>query len=287
MFEGEHESALSQAIQDNFEAHLGELEELKSFVTENIYTLFSGFFQKIYISKFNDIRIQDSVISRVDFQYSIRATSHVNGREYMKIISEYFYNSAKPGSIFIDNGIHQSYTSIPRLKELYEISFDIVGGEFKLVYDTQKNYFSSVIITKWVTYSDEFWKPHLDVNHILVPLKEGYRSTFFQLEYFIRNFITANFKNSIVFWNFNEQIINTLKIIMEELKNKNTEKISGIILDLINHIAENYHDKWVHYNHIDISILDTYLLDGENLKTILQRDIFIPSWMNISADRDY
>lgn len=243
MFEGEHEFPLSQEIQDHFEKHLIELEALKVFVTENIYSLFSGFFQKIYISKFNDIRIQNSIISHIDFQYSIRATSHVSGREYMKIISEYFYNSAKPGSIFIDNGIHQSYTSIPRLKELYEVSLDIVGGEFKLVYDTQKNYFSSVIITKDVSYSDEFWQPHLDMNHILVPLNEAYRSTFFQLEYFIRNFITSNFKNSIVFWNFNDQIIETLKIIMKELKQKNTEKISSIILHLINYIATNYHDK--------------------------------------------
>lgn len=287
MFEGEHESALSQEIQDNFEQHMGELEELKTYITENIYTLFSGFFQKIYISKFNDIRIQEPIISHIDFQYSIRATSHVNGREYMKIISEYFYNSAKPGSIFIDNGIHQSYTSIPRLKELYDVSFDIVGGNFKLVYDTQKNYFSSVIITKEKEYSDEFWEAHLDANHILVPLKEAYRSTFFQLEYFIRNFITSNFKNSIVFWNFNDQIIDTLKIIMQELKNKNTENIPGIILDLINHIAKNYHDKWVQYDCIDITVLDKYLLDGESLKTILKRDIFIPIWMNIHANRDY
>lgn len=126
MFESEHDSKLSPEIRHNFSKHLAELEELKTFVTENIYSLFSGYFQRIYISKFNDLMIRDEVISHVDFQYSIRATSHVNGREYMKIISEYFYNSAKPGSIFIDNGIHQSYTSIPRLKELHDVSLDIV-----------------------------------------------------------------------------------------------------------------------------------------------------------------
>lgn len=41
------------------------------------------------------------------------------------------------------------------------------------------------------------------------------------------------------------------------------------------------------YDCIDIEVLDRYHLDGENLKTILERDIFIPDWMNIHANRDY
>ncbi len=126
MFESEHESYLSPEIRKNFAQHQEDLARLKVYVTENLYALFSNFFKRIYISKFNDLMIRDEIISRVDFQYSIRATSHVNGREYMKIISEYFYDAAKTGSIFIDNGIHQSYTSIPRLKELYDVSLDIV-----------------------------------------------------------------------------------------------------------------------------------------------------------------
>lgn len=218
MFSSEHEYPLSPEIQGNFEAHARELEELRRFVSENLYSLFSGFFQKIYVAQFNDLRIQDEVLSRVDFQYSIRATSHVSGREYMNIISEHIYNSAKPGSIFIDNGIHQSYTSIPRLRELYDLYTDMVGVNFRLIYDAKKNYFCSVIIMKDVEYPDAFWERHLDVNFRLVSLQEAYRSTFFQLEYFIRNFIISNFKNSIVFWNFNTQIIDTLKTIMKLLE---------------------------------------------------------------------
>lgn len=287
MFESENDYALSPKIRANFDVYLRELNELKSFVTENIYSLFSGFFQKIYISKFNDLSIPDEVISQIDFQYSIRATSHVNGREYMKIISDYFYNSAKSGSIFIDNGIHQSYTSIPRLKELHDVALDIIGGDFKLIYDAEKNYFCSVIITKDVEYSDEFWEKHLNSNFKLVSLKEAYRSTFFRLEYFIRNFIISNFKNSIVFWNFNTKIIGTLKTIMKELENKNIEKIFEIILELINHIAENFQDRGVKYNTIDISILKDYILNEENLHNILEQEIFTPEWMNIDANRNY
>jgi hypothetical protein len=287
MFESEHVSSLSPEIKENFGTHLAELGELKAFVIDNIYSLFSGFFQKIYISKFNDLKIEDEVISQIDFQYSIRATSHVNGREYMKIISDYFYNSAKPGSIFIDNGIHQSYTSIPRLKELHNVSLDIIGGSFKLIYDTEKNYFCSVIITKDIEYPDSFWEPHLNPGFKLVSLGEAQRSTFFRLEYFIRNFITSNFKNSIVFWNFNSQIISTLKTIMRELEEKNTGKIFEMILGLINYIAENFQDGGVRYNTIELPVLESYVLNGENLQDILDRDIYTPAWMNINANRNY
>mgnify|MGYP000482845432 FL=1 len=158
----------------------------------------------------------------------------------MKVISDYFYNSAKTGSIFIDNGIHQSYTSIPRLKELHDVSLDLVDSELKLIYDTKTNYFNSVIITKGQHYDDSFFQEHLLENTIIVPLKEAYQSTFFRLEYFVRNFIISNFKSHTVFWDYNKPIIDTLKDIMSQLEKKDTSNISHIILELINHIAGTY-----------------------------------------------
>ncbi len=82
-------------IQANFEKNLVKLNRLGKYITTNIYTLFSGYLERIYISKFNDLYIDDNVISQIDFQYSIRATSHVGGREWMKIISEHCNYSAK------------------------------------------------------------------------------------------------------------------------------------------------------------------------------------------------
>lgn len=79
----------------------------------------------------------------------------------MKVISDYFHNSAKPGSIYLDNGIHQSYTSIPRIKELHDVALDLAGSKFKLIYDTRTNYFSSVIITKDIAYDDNFFQEFL------------------------------------------------------------------------------------------------------------------------------
>lgn len=211
MFESENMSPLSQDILDNFDEHIASLDELKKFLRENIYSLFSKSFKNIYISKFNDLLIEDPVISKIDFQYAIRSTSHVNGREYMKIIADWFMNSAKVGSIYMDNGIHQSYTSIPRLKELWTVSQDLYDARFELVYDKKTNYFSSVIITKENHYSKDFWQKYLTEDTVLVPLQEANKSTFFKLEYFIRNFIIANFKNPIVFWDFNNHIMDALR----------------------------------------------------------------------------
>ena len=204
----------------------------------------------------------------------------------MKVISEYCNHSAKLGSVYIDNGVHQSYTSIPRIKELYEVSGDLHGTDFKLVYNREKNYFSSVIITKETDYGSDFWNKYLDRDHVLVALQEANRATFFRLEYFIRTFIISNFKNNSVFRDFNDMIVDTLRLIMEELGNNKKENIPKIILHLINHIARNYTNDGVHYNEITLPILDSYDIDGEDIYTILERDIYTPKWMNIHANRD-
>lgn len=287
MFENEDVSPLPPDIIDNFESYLPVLDEMKEYIIKNFYNLFSSSFQKIYISKFNDLYIDDAVIGKIDFQFSIRATSHISGREYMKVISDYFYNSAKVGSIFIDNGIHQSYTSIPRLKELYNVSLDLVDCEMKLIYDTKTNYFSSVIITKGEHYDDSFFEEHLLENTIIVPLKEAYQSTFFRLEYFVRNFIISNFKSHTVFWDYNKPIIDTLKDIMSQLEQKDTSNIPHIILQLINHIAETYRNGWVKYNPISIEVLNNYEIDGERLIDVITQKVYTPEWMNIHANRKY
>jgi hypothetical protein len=205
----------------------------------------------------------------------------------MKVIWDYFHNSAKPWSIYLDNWIHQSYTSIPRLKELSDVSFDLFDSWFKLIYDTKTNYFSTVIITKNIHYPDDFFKDFLSENSIIVPLKEAYKSTFFKLEYFIRNFIIANFKNNIVFWNYNNEIINTLKNIMGELWKKDTSNISNIILNLINNIALTYKNGGASYNPIDINILNNYDIYWEKLIDIISKEVYIPIWMNINGNRKY
>lgn len=285
MFECENEIWLWDDSIKRFDEYLSILEELRIFVKENLYSMFSWFFQKIYISKFNDLHINDEVLSKIDFQYAIRSTSHINWREYMRVISDYFFKSAKVWSIYIDNWVHQSYTRIPRIKELFQVSKDITDWKIKLIYDKNQNYFHSAIITKWIDYNKDFWENHLNEWHIIVSVKEANRSTFFKLEYFLRNFIISNFKNHIVFWDFNKKIDDVLKMIMKVLMNGSKREIPIIILTFINHIAKNYTNWWVRYNQIPMDLLNNYDVDWEKLTDIISKEVYIPEWMNISAIR--
>lgn len=122
-----------------------------------------------------------------------------------------------------------------------------------------------MIITKWVNYPDEFWEKHIDPSCILVSLKEAQRSTFFKFEYFIRNFIISNFKNQIVFWDFNIHIIKTLKYIVLLIENNEKEKIPFIIWCLINYIARKYKKSDIKYNRVEFDILENYSIDWQKL----------------------
>jgi hypothetical protein len=74
---------------------------------------------------------------------------------------------------------------------------------------------------------------------------------------------------------------------MTELEEKNTRNIADHILGLINYIAQNCTSWWVNYNSIDMEILNNYNIDWEKLHDILGKDVFIPKWMNIYANRKY
>ncbi len=104
----------------------------------------------------------------------------------------------------------QSYTEIPRVEEVYKMSMDNPTCDFKLIYNSKSNSFSSVVITHGMPYGEISWAKHLDKDHIMVSVEEAHRATFFQLEYFIRTFIVSGFRNNIVFRDFNDQIVATL-----------------------------------------------------------------------------
>ncbi len=122
---------------------------------------------------------------------------------------------------------------------------------------------------------------------MLVWLKDAYRSTYFKLEYFIRNFIISNFKNRNVFWTYNKIIIEVLKNILVKLNEWDKKAVPEMILELINHIATNFNYWWVKYNTINMEVLNAYNLDWDRIYDIISKDIFTPSWLNINAKRKY
>jgi hypothetical protein len=89
----------------------------------------------------------------------------------------------------------------------------------------------------------------------LVSLEEATNATFFQLEYFVRNFISINFMTYDVFRDFKDYIVEAFKEIAKNLKNNDKDKIKLIILNLINNIATNYKSDSIICNLVDMETL--------------------------------
>ncbi len=261
------------------------LQKLLNDIQKNIYNYFYGYFERIYISEFSDFQLNEKDISNIDMQISVRSTSHLDDDEYKEVIINYLDNFSNPWSFFIDNGVHRSYTNVPRLKQLSEIeSLYKKRINIKLIYDTKTNYFSSVIIESIPFHGDEFWKRHLAEDKILVDIEEAYRSTFFKFETFIRNFIIINFKNYGVFWNHNSLIINCVNKCVNLQKEKKYHEIKEEIVNLVNIIIDNIQQ--IKYNYIDIDVLEGYYdNDWKNINEISNEKFFTANWISNEVKR--
>lgn len=287
MFEDDSkERELGEEITSRFGGFMDEIEGLKKYLIDNFYTLFSGFFQRIYLSKFNELDLEDQTLAKVDFQYAIRATSHVNWKEYKKILDDYVKYHKKKRSIYFDNGVHQSYTSIIRIPELNHIQEENKKAvNIRLLYDKKTNYFCSAVICD--NEEDfELIKQELNEGVELVDLKEANDSTFIKIDYFLRNFILFNFKNNKVFWNFNKEINATIREIINCIKNKDLSRVPTVILNLINFIGLSYkNENWMKFDFILQNTLEAYTVNWQTLKEILDSEIYMPDWMDISVER--
>lgn len=268
---------------------------IKQILLKNFYSMFPGFFERIFLSKFNTFYLENKTIWNIDFQYAIRSTSHIWWREYMKVLNDFIYNSAHKWTIYFDNGIHQSYTWIPRILEIANIYSSAKNThEFKLIYNLETNYFTSVIIWEWNILQKIDLEKHLAHGNVCVDPIQAAESSFFQLEYFLRHFINYNFKNIDIFWDFNQEIIESLIQITHKIWEKNLWYIYTIILDLINYISANYQSKigqekedMIQYNLISIDTLKSYSINWITLQSIIEKEIYVPEWMNIYGKRKF
>ena len=71
MFSSEWESEISQKGRDFIQENKRYIDILKTYIVENFYSLFEWYFERIYVSKFNDFELNHTNISKVDFQVSI------------------------------------------------------------------------------------------------------------------------------------------------------------------------------------------------------------------------
>lgn len=287
MFSWEWEYDMSSDSVQYIQKNPIQIEKLKKYIIDNLFFLLEWYFERIYISKFIDFNLDTSHIWKIDFQTAVRSTSHVWPREFQKIIYDYVTKSANPWSINLENWLTQSYTWVVRLPEMKRLSEMFTDTKISLIYDENTNYFTTIIIEKIPYHDESFFSHTLQPWYTIVSLEEANNSTFFKLDYFIRNFIMNNFKNYNVFWNFNKEIWAAEKEIMELLIEKNITPVKNIILNLINFIASHYKNDNIIYDIINMDILTKYSIGNESLETIISSEIYIPEWMNLSGKRKY
>lgn len=288
MFSNEWEEEIGLTTMDYIAKNPDFIEKLKKVLVRNLFDFFEWYFERIHLSSFLDFFSQRELWTWIDFLVAIRSTSHVDGREYLKILLDYITDFAKPWSFWIDNWVHQSYTSIPRVMELARLSeLSWKSTRVRLIYDETTNYFTWAIIEKAPFLDEDFIVSEFCPWYRVVSVIEASESTFFQLEYFLRNFIAINFKDNDVFKEFNKEIMDVIRIIMNDLLTWDKTRIKQMILNLVNYIASNFKNDNIDYNQIDMATLESYSIWWKTLDDIVWWEIYNPSWINLKANRKY
>jgi hypothetical protein len=187
-------------------------------LTNDLYSLFSGHLERILLHDFQNYRPDDSILVKVHAQVSIRSTSHLSDTEYEQTLNNYIAYQTYPGSIFLDNGIHQSYTYTPRIRELNKLQ-EIHGKyvRINLIYDSATNYFCTAIIETPIIVDGEpiyrdssWWDSLIKKDKKIVSIEDAANSRFFQVERWIRDYLMLCFRDNEIFYYFDADIIETL-----------------------------------------------------------------------------
>lgn len=269
----------------NFE----RIDFLKNDLIDNFYEYIEWYFEKLLISDFNSLYIKDDSIKRVDFQTAIRSTSHIDAPQLESTLKDYVEFYSKDGSIYFDNWVIRSYTSVPRIKEYFNLEKKYKNIKVYFTYDTKTNYISSAVILKEPFISREILEKELMEWFILLDAKELNDNSFFRIERFVRELIIVCFKNYKIFYNKNKEIVEFLKFLSNSIKSFDSKKINikKILLifinKLINDINKEYDEK---YNKITEQDLDFYISKiDEDMKRVLEWDIITQDWFNINFER--
>ncbi len=264
--------------------HSSNIDTLCEYISKHFYDMWNGFTDRIYVSTFYDLEnLLSWEIRHPDFQYAIRSTSHVDGKEYAKIMFDAIQWRMQKYWVYLDNWVHRSYTSIPRIPELYKVRRKFSPGEVKmtLLFDYDTNYFTSVLIQKAPFLDEKIIKKNISDKIVLIDIEEAYQSTFFQIEYFLRNFIVINFKDKNIFWDFNKPIVESIHAIIKILSQDwDIHKISWIIVELINKMKSSLSGSfWV-----NISTFQNFEVDGKTFWDIT-KNLYHPDWINPNGKR--
>ena len=302
MFAKEQMIWLSTHSQEFIKSNTGQYKMkkfLKLLKKPNIFTsIFSWFFERIYLWNFTDEKIYRK-LPHPSFQIAIRSTSHTYPKEFSKVLTNYIKYSI-PGSIMIENGIHESYTWIPRIVELDKIyEYFKKDGDLKiyLIFDPKTNYFTCAVISRGIynakTNKYEYFpfnqKSELKKGYKIVKLKKVTQCKFFRFEYFFRRLLQNLFKTEYVFEVFYNEIREFLKQAIVLLKNWDNKKLKELLYNLINDFIDYYNIALQkNYKRIDKTILDDYNIEEVwKLDDILYSPHGVSRFVNIDWQRRY
>ncbi len=297
MFPGENIKILSQETQAYILSHPEEISLLKKRIRNQFYTFFEGFFERIYIADFAKFCMSDQELLQADIQVAVRSTSHVDNSDYVKVLSEYIQSYSRDGSVLFENGVHRSYSSVPRIAELKFIANHHAseGVTIDLVYDTKTNYFSTAIIQKRSILPKDFFEKHLSEGSVLVTIQEASECVFFKFEAFFRNFLVSSFRDYDIFFEFNGEIVKFLRKSIYWLEDKkNSDLIFNNMTILVNSMVDFYRN-WENnqQREYDYITLDSLLFfrdsNGESLYEIIYEESTHPqrenTWFNPDGKR--
>lgn len=267
-----------------------DVDFLKKEISDNFYEYIEGYFERLLVSDFNNLYIKDIRYKMVDFQVAIRSTSHIDSDQLTGTLEDYVNYFAKPGSVYFDNWVVRSYTSVPRIKEYIELYNKYKNKWFNLyfIFDTNTNYISSAVIMKEPFYDINYIENQLLPGFIILSPEDVVKNSFFTIERFIRELIIVVFKDYKIFYNKNDEITKFLKFILWYIEAIYPVNLHWEVLNFINTLITKVNEEyWENYSLLsDYDFLFyTYKIDRTVNDFLKWENIHIPKRFNHNFKR--
>lgn len=245
-----------------------------------------------------------------NLRVSVRGTSHLDAGDLSAVLDRFASKEASVGSAFVDNGVHRSYTSVPRLKEYLDLQNRYPDKvRVTMAYDWDTNYFCSAIVETAPFHDGEFYSDVLlperksqdgkkTFHAVLpVPVEEAEAHPFFRFERYFRDFLVSNFRSYEIFWFFNEDIVSFLQEAVHLLALGETQTIRTRFVKLVEKFCLELNERAMGEMTSEPDILYVPITDddlsawtskeGDTIESVLKTPYFPTDWFNPNGKRRY
>lgn len=245
-----------------------------------------------------------------EIRVSVRGTSHLDAGDLSTVLDRLVAKEGANGALFVDNGVHRSYTSVPRLKEYFELQQRYPDKvRVVMAYDWDTNYFCSAIVEIAPFHDADFFenvllperpgnKPGKTFHSIVpVPIEEAETHPFFRFERYFRDFLVSNFRSYEIFWFFNEDIVSFLQEAVHLLAQGETQEIRARFVTLVGKFCLELNGRAMGDMTSEPDILYVPITDddlsawtskeGDTIESVLKTPYFPTDWFNPDGKRRY